>query len=472
MEEGHTSSISQVLLGFGEDGQVSNFLGNPGEQVAPLEAEEVLHHSTKLLTILDLAGHPKYLKTTVSGLVGHAPDFVMLAVEMKACLRGGDSVLGIMSREHLGIALALNLRVFVVVTKCDSATSDEIDLALESLHKTLRTMSGKSTVLVRSHGEIEQVVSMVSVVPILVTSSVTGLGLALLRDFLFLTPNKMASLLSPLPLVQPPSSSLVRIDESFDVDEVGLVLGGTIHHGAVSVGDSMLLGPHKDGHYEMVKIRSIQVMRVSSKRAVAGQSATFAVRQQRPRSDSAPGRLQVSPQSRKELSWDSICGTKKRKMRKGMVLLSSNTTTEPVAAYEFEAEILLLQNPHTMTVDYEPVVHIHTIAQSARIKHISSREDRQTTHGTYGSDTTVVGGGMMVQEGMGVQQQGSSASASAAASSSSSQVITPVRRRAKVGLRFLYKPEYISVGDPVLLREGCTRGVGRVTSVHYSVGSV
>ena len=34
----------------------------------------------QVITFIDLAGHEKYLKTTVFGMTGHAPDFAMLMV--------------------------------------------------------------------------------------------------------------------------------------------------------------------------------------------------------------------------------------------------------------------------------------------------------------------------------------------------------------------------------------------------------
>lgn len=34
----------------------------------------------KVITFIDLAGHEKYLKTTVFGMTGHLPDFCMLMV--------------------------------------------------------------------------------------------------------------------------------------------------------------------------------------------------------------------------------------------------------------------------------------------------------------------------------------------------------------------------------------------------------
>ena len=36
--------------------------------------------SFQVITFIDLAGHERYLKTTVFGMTGHAPDFAMLMV--------------------------------------------------------------------------------------------------------------------------------------------------------------------------------------------------------------------------------------------------------------------------------------------------------------------------------------------------------------------------------------------------------
>ena len=45
-----------------------------------VSAEEICVASSKLITFLDLAGHHKYMKTTVFGLTAHSPDFSMLVV--------------------------------------------------------------------------------------------------------------------------------------------------------------------------------------------------------------------------------------------------------------------------------------------------------------------------------------------------------------------------------------------------------
>ena len=43
-------------------------------------AEEICEASSKLITLIDLAGHHKYLKTTIFGLTGYSPDFALLVV--------------------------------------------------------------------------------------------------------------------------------------------------------------------------------------------------------------------------------------------------------------------------------------------------------------------------------------------------------------------------------------------------------
>lgn len=43
-------------------------------------AEDICEASSKVITFIDLAGHQKYLRTTVFGLTAHCPEFVMLVV--------------------------------------------------------------------------------------------------------------------------------------------------------------------------------------------------------------------------------------------------------------------------------------------------------------------------------------------------------------------------------------------------------
>ncbi len=72
---------------------------------------------------LDLAGHERYLKTTLYGLTSGAPSCVILIVGANAGLIG-------MSKEHLSIALALSVPIVVCVTKVWDTRSENITMNL------------------------------------------------------------------------------------------------------------------------------------------------------------------------------------------------------------------------------------------------------------------------------------------------------------------------------------------------------
>ena len=68
----------------------------------------------KILSFIDLAGHEKYLKTTVFGLTGLFVDYGLVLV-------GANMGITKMTKEHLVIAWTLKLPIVVVFTKLDLA---------------------------------------------------------------------------------------------------------------------------------------------------------------------------------------------------------------------------------------------------------------------------------------------------------------------------------------------------------------
>ncbi|MGH0132766.1 UNVERIFIED_CONTAM: hypothetical protein FKN15_050346 [Acipenser sinensis] len=78
MESGRTSSVGNDILGFDQRGAVVNL---PDGHGGSLDWTKICERSAKVITFIDLAGHEKYLKTTVFGMTGHLPDFCMLMGE-------------------------------------------------------------------------------------------------------------------------------------------------------------------------------------------------------------------------------------------------------------------------------------------------------------------------------------------------------------------------------------------------------
>ena len=86
----------------------------------------VASHSKKIVTFLDLCGHEKYLKTTMFGLVGLMPDYCMVIV-------GANMGVSRMTREHIGITLALKIPLFIVIKKIDIAPKNIYEDTLNTL---------------------------------------------------------------------------------------------------------------------------------------------------------------------------------------------------------------------------------------------------------------------------------------------------------------------------------------------------
>lgn len=116
IETGRTSSVGGEILGFSPTGQPIFPSTEHGSEAATgakrekLTWEAICKRAAKVVSFIDLAGHERYFKTTVYGLSGCAPDYVMLMV-------GGNAGMIGMSKEHLGVALALNVPIAVCVTK-------------------------------------------------------------------------------------------------------------------------------------------------------------------------------------------------------------------------------------------------------------------------------------------------------------------------------------------------------------------
>lgn len=86
-----------MLSGFRADGAVTNYAS-----VRSRTDREIMAESDKVITFVDLAGHERYLKTTVFGLTGQLPDYASLVL-------GANMGVQRMTKEHLGIALALKV---------------------------------------------------------------------------------------------------------------------------------------------------------------------------------------------------------------------------------------------------------------------------------------------------------------------------------------------------------------------------
>lgn len=182
IETGRTSSVGMEIMGFDAHGQVITS-DTPGRK---LSWEEIGKRSAKVITFTDLAGHERYLRTTVFGLLSSSPNYCLLMVAANNGLIG-------MSKEHLGIALALNVPVMVVITKIDICPPHILEQTITQITKILKSPGArKIPIFINNRDEcINTATQFVSqrITPIFQVSNVTGQNLDLVRTFLNILPH-------------------------------------------------------------------------------------------------------------------------------------------------------------------------------------------------------------------------------------------------------------------------------------------
>lgn len=127
------------LLGLTARGEhVINAVPGAKDEGRKLSWEDICARSAKIVNFIDLAGHERYLRTTIGGLTANVPEYGMLMVGANAGLIG-------MSKEHLGVALALSIPVFIAVTKIDMCPPQILEATIKQLTKVLKSPGCRKT---------------------------------------------------------------------------------------------------------------------------------------------------------------------------------------------------------------------------------------------------------------------------------------------------------------------------------------
>eukprot|EP00667_Euglena_gracilis_P002556 EG_transcript_2556 len=335
LESGLTSSISQQIIGFGACGNVVNYAT---DQLYQVSLETIAEQSAKVCTLYDLAGHEKYLKTTVAGITGSGLDYACIVIRAD---KGAQQ----MTREHLGLCCSLDIPFFCVVTCADLCQQHSEGTLISDVTSMLKMLAvPKEAYWIRDEADVlvcARSIKSGTSVPVFYISSVTGQSLDLLRMFLNLLPVRRDwDGCAKLPVE-------VVLDRWFaQVADVGTVVAGLVEQGSVTCGDTLLLGPTELGQFELVVVDSMQVKRVNTKKVEAGTHASFCIRRAGQNSNHNPGLAQF---------------------RKGMILADAKLACTLEACWQFHADVTVLFASGRIQNNFQPVFHGRMIRQKVRL---------------------------------------------------------------------------------------------------------
>jgi len=269
------------------------------------------------------------------GLVGLMPDYSMIVV-------GANMGVSKMTREHLGISLALGVPLFIVITKIDLAPEPKYQETLATLTKILQSPQANKNPVTLPRGAASDTTDVALyakampdkvICPIFSVSNVTGEGINCLKRFLSLLRSRVHTS-GQFGKTSDPVEFL--IDGFYQVRGVGIVVAGTLLAGTVLPGATLLLGPNKQGNFDPVQVKGIHHKRCDVDLAHAGQSVCFAIK----------------TQVKKEQ-------LKRNNFRKGMVLIDKEAQPQPI--YDFEAEVVILHHATSIRPNYQAVIHCGVI---------------------------------------------------------------------------------------------------------------
>ncbi len=362
VDRGLSADLSYAAYGF-SDGDI-NHMDNPNRNS---DRSKIVEESDRVISFVDTVGHEPWLRTTIRGLVGQRIDYGLIVV-------AADDGITQTTREHLGLLIATELPVIVSITKTDMVSEERVNEVELEVEKLLRHVNRTPLSMVRHSVDaaVDEIENSVS--PIVQTSAVTLDGFDILNELFKKLPKRK----------QEKGKFRMYIDTIYNVSGVGPVISGSIQSGEIEQGDELLIGPFSDGSFKKTKARSIEMHYYRVDKAKAGQMVSIA-----------------------------LTNVNLNEIERGMSVHDINSN--PTATKEFEAEVVVLNHPTSITEGYEPVVHIETISETS--------------------------------------------------------IITPMKKnmiagdKGKVKVRFKFNKYHVCEGQKFIFREGGSKGVGTVKKI-------
>ncbi|KAH8735384.1 hypothetical protein BGZ61DRAFT_341160 [Ilyonectria robusta] len=289
---GITSSIAQELIGYKDRAILNYSHGN-------IESWVDIHNCSedgRLVFVSDSAGHPRYRRTVLRGLMNWEPHWIILCIAADdadspssdyGTTSSAQDVLGVAAagvdlvKAHLTLSLKMEVPMAIVITKLDLASKISLQRTMIKVLTAIKDVGRVPKILQpdqRQHEELKEVPmedhvkvqellkgisqsgKLTQLVPIVLTSAVKGSGVGL-----------MHALLENLPLPPAPTSRdfvgmalnpeqpkcLFHIDDTFNLPasysalagnsrknaDQGIVVSGHLRFGRFSVGDKIVIGP-------------------------------------------------------------------------------------------------------------------------------------------------------------------------------------------------------------------------------------
>ncbi len=300
----------------------------------------------RIIVYIDLAGHEKYLKTTLHGMTGYYPDYGMVVI-------GANMGITHITKEHMNAAMSLNIPFMVVITKVDITPPHILERTKAQLEEFIMRRYKHKKLIYMNDENVDQLEHIRKHIPIFTVSNKVGTHIDQLRKYIshvyqfFETHHKLSFHM----MDEMKSTNIFAIDYIYQVNGVGTVLSGKVCNGLFKKGDMVYIGPIH-GVWHPVSIRSFHDnFQQNVDQLEMDESGCIAIKY-----------------SAKQVD------LKRLVYRKGLYVMSSEICKK-FTTYEFEADVRIMST-HATTIsrNYQPIINCNKIVQCAKIVDMFDKE--------------------------------------------------------------------------------------------------
>ncbi len=303
----------------------------------------------KIVSLIDLAGHEKYLKTTISGISGLFVDYGLVLVAANMGITK-------MTKEHIALLLYLKIPIIILITKIDMAPVNVKAATIRKIKQiiNLPIFDKKAYQFledeVKCKNELDHFSQLQdpldTFIPIISISNKTGHNIKTLKNWLlsFNTRNHWSKTIN---------GSIMYLDSKYTVKGIGLIVSGTVRGKPIKVNQKLFLGPIND-KFIPFKVRSLHNnMRENVSEITNNEIGCIAIR--------FTGKENLT----------------KYQIRKGVIIFDNEDFQKNVCK-KFKAKISILNHSTTISDNYQPVIHCGLVRQSARIKILETLNNKNS----------------------------------------------------------------------------------------------
>ena len=440
---GKTSSFSHQILGFDEEGNLTNY----GDLLRPSKSQ-IVRKSTKIINFYDMAGGNKtFNRTTLSTLSNEYLDYLLFVISAKEEITKT-------TEDLLSFIYNVDLPMITIINKIDLISDEELEKFVKKYKEAIKKLNTelniqKIPIIIKNNEDVESFARSMEEKDILVTFLVSTLtwegGLTLFKNFLRSLP-KVNETICKQDLNQK-MEELELEKMEFDIHEIiykekNAILGGIVSSGKLRKNSKYYLGPDNNGNFKVVEATDIYCKKVDVSYSYKGQYCSVSIK-----------------------SLGKINTLTRENVKKGMSLLDMRTN--PIASRLFEIEIWTIdESTKILKNSYQPILNIKHVRQGVRIKNpddiflfLSDNIKKNDLEKILeNEEINLTNAQDKINELIEKKNSGNK-------KMNNEIVIGPIEKKTKLVVEFLFNPEFISIGQNVIIHDQSLKAYGVITKI-------